>query len=132
MKKVHRYILIFITLFGWLTYIVAVEPKNVLHINEMLRKILNLPALGIIAYIGFIGWKREGKAWLTYLWLVIYFFEISMLVGFGTINLLANSSTTANFRNFVSSLRHFLISPLPYAVLLYLGSIRFKEKKSTF
>ncbi len=120
MKKIHKRILLFITLFGWLTYIVAVEPRNVLHINEGLRKVLNLPALAIITYAGIIGLRYETHKWVKYLWLLVYIFEITMLLGFGTINMLATSNVTSNFRNFVSSLRHFLISPLPYAVLLYL------------
>lgn len=128
MKKQHKHILIFITLFGWVSYIVAIEPNNLFHINEMIRKILNLPILLIILLVGIKGWNNEKEIWLKYLWILIYSFEIIILLSFGILNKFEKSESISNFRNFVSSLRHFLISPLPYAVLLYLLKVTLKEK----
>ncbi|TAE07724.1 MAG: hypothetical protein EAY72_13860 [Bacteroidetes bacterium] len=124
MTKLNRNILLFFTFFGLLTYIVAVEPDNVLHIKETIRRILNFPALLIITAVGTWGLRKHPQPWLVYVWLLVYVFEMLALGLYGAASFLYPHWATPNFRNFVSSLRHLLISPLPYAILLYLGKKR--------
>jgi len=120
-NKLHRNMLIFLTLFGLVTYIVAVEPDNILHIKESIRRILNLPALFVITFAGNWSLQKHPQPWLRYVWLLVYSFVMLMLTCYGALAFLKPTLASPNFRNFVSSLRHLLISPLPYAVLLYLG-----------
>lgn len=121
-NKLARNLLLFLTFFGLVTYIVAIEPRNWLNIPKFWRDALNLPALIIIAAAGWWALKRHTQAWLRFVWIFAYGFELIMLALFGFIAVFFHSLAGAGLRNFVSGLRHWLISPLPMAILLYLGS----------
>jgi hypothetical protein len=116
--------------FGLVAYVIAIEPNNAFAIKEQVRRILNFPALFITAVIGFIALKHHAAKWLQYVWWSIYIFEMIVLAIYGAAAFLHPEWATTGFRNFVSSLRHLLISPLPYMVLLYLGKLKTEDYKA--
>jgi hypothetical protein len=77
--------------------------------------------LFLTAVVGAFGLYKNEKKWLLDVWLKIYSVVIFCCLGITPLILLVLKVRNNSFIDFISGLRMFFTSPVPYAILLFLG-----------
>jgi CDP-diglyceride synthetase len=110
-------ILIFIVAIYWCTY-EGVGGSAFFVENLPARHVLNYILLFSIALGGWCAWYDYPRQWIIKIWSVSYVIIIAGLTIFGIIDIVSKIDNL-NARVFISGLRLFFTSPLPYGILMF-------------
>jgi hypothetical protein len=112
---------ILITIIYWASY-QGFEGFHLLkRMNSLFVSGLIFFLLFLTAVVGAFGLYKNEKKWLLNVWIRIYSIVIFCCLGITPVLLLVLKVRNSSFIDFISSLRMFFTSPVPYAVLLFLG-----------
>ena len=97
------------------------EPERAAAINPMLRQLVHLLVLLIFIPIGRWALTHQLASWLKGVWTLAYLVLPGILMTAGFLQW-RFQLFPVSFLDFLSGLRTFFTSPLPLAILFYLGS----------
>ena len=92
--------------------------------SRLLKHVTNYIFLFLVAAVGYWGLMNYKFKWIRQLWVIIYTTAIGVLTLAGLIDIIF-SIKNPGLRQFLYELRFFLVSPIPYALLLFISSLTY-------
>jgi hypothetical protein len=103
-----------ITALYWVTYEGYEGFRLFLHFSPLLKHAINFVLFFSVGIIGLASLKQK---WIRNLWIMLYA-GVSVVLILGGLLSISTLISNSNFNSFLSSLRLFFTSPLPYAIAI--------------
>lgn len=88
--------------------------------KPIIKHSINFSLLLAIAFTGYFGLIAVSKIWIKKIWVLIYSLLIILLACIGVVDLFFRINNY-NVRDMIANVRMFFTSPLPFAILLFIG-----------
>ena len=116
-KLILYFIIIFLLSVGWHVY---EESSYFLETPRRLRHILKGFLICIISLVGYIPFSNFKVAWPIKIWTLAHIILIAIVVVIGLVDWWVGG-TSFNLRNLADGIYHFIISPIPFLIIVFLS-----------